>query len=82
MNRHKARRRWLMPWLAPLAFSALYLVEFWREGVFADPLVLLTQIVFAAPLVIAGTRDSCATVSAHPSGETPIAVARSATVSV
>jgi hypothetical protein len=43
-----------MLWLAPLVLSALYLIELWREGAFVHPVMLLTQVVFAAPLVVAG----------------------------
>jgi len=55
MNRHTARPHWVMSWLAPLALSAVYVLELSREGVFVDPVMLLTQVVFAAPLVIAGS---------------------------
>jgi hypothetical protein len=55
MRRQTARRAWLTPWLAPLVLSGLYLLELWREGVFSDPAMLLTQILFAAPLIVAGS---------------------------
>jgi len=47
-------RRWLAPWLAPLALGVPYLAELWRE-VGGEPLGLLLQDAFAVPLVLAAT---------------------------
>lgn len=55
MYREATTTRWVMPWLAPVGLSAVYAVELWREGLFADPFTLVSQVAFAAPLVVAGS---------------------------
>jgi hypothetical protein len=55
MNRREPTTPWVMPWLAPIALGGLYALELWREGLFAEPLMLLTQVALAAPVVVAGS---------------------------
>jgi hypothetical protein len=55
MHDRTSHHRWLAPWLAPIASGGLYLTELLREGATDEPVGLLAQIVFAAPLVVAAT---------------------------
>jgi hypothetical protein len=55
MNRSEPTTRWVMPWLAPVLLGALYALELWREGLFAEPAMLAIQLALAAPLVVAGS---------------------------